>query len=166
MAGERMSEMTSTAVAATSGAAVAAAADNGETFVTFVIEKQRFGVPVLRVQDILSPDLISPVPLAPPSVHGLINLRGRIVTVIDVRTRLGLPRLDGGKSMGVTVEHRGELFTLLVDRVGDVAKLASDRLEQKPSTLEPAWRDVAAGVWRLDDGLMVVLDVDRLLDLN
>ena len=161
-----MRQTTSTAATATASAAGAAAADGGETFVTFVIEKQRFGVPVLRVQDILLPALISPVPLAPAAVRGLINLRGRIVTVIDVRTRLGLPRLIGGKSMGVTVEHRGELFTLLVDRVGDVAKLASDRLEQKPSTLEPAWQDVAAGVWRLDDGLMVVLDVERLLDLN
>lgn len=147
-------------------AADASAGQGDDTFVTFVVEEQRFGVPVLRVQDILSPEHIAPVPLAASAVRGLINLRGRIVTVIDVRTRLGLPAFDGEKAMGVTVEHRGELFTLLVDRVGDVAELSRDRLEDKPATLAPSWRDVATGVWRLDEGLMVVLDVDRLLELN
>jgi purine-binding chemotaxis protein CheW len=147
-------------------AADAPAGDGGDTFVTFVVDKQRFGVPVLRVQDILSPEHIALVPLAPASICGLINLRGRIVTVIDVRTRLGLPAYDGERAMGVTVEHRGDLFTLLVDRVGDVAELPRDRLEEKPSTLHSSWREVAAGVWRLDEGLMIVLDVDRLLELN
>lgn len=146
--------------------------DEGEIFVTFTVLDQCFGVPVSRVQDILMPDRIAPVPLAPRAVRGAINLRGRIVTVIDVRSRLGLPARDDAQrgvakgTMGVTVEHRGEFYTLLVDRVGDIAQLPPQRWEDKPSTLDPAWRDMTSGVFRLEEGLMVVLDVDRLLDLS
>lgn len=158
-----MSDMT-TLVATREGTAGEAA---GASFVTFSIEAQRFGVPVLRVQDILAPEQIAPVPLAPAAVRGLINLRGRIVTVIDVRSRLGLPPLESGeKPMGVTVEKAGELFTLLVDRIGDVVEMTPDRSEDKPSTLDPHWREVTTSVWRLDQGLMIVLDVDKLLELN
>jgi purine-binding chemotaxis protein CheW len=153
-------------------AGATAIGDDGETFVTFTVIDQRFGVPVSRVQDILMPERIAPVPLAPPAVRGAINLRGRIVTVIDVRTRLGLPARDdaveGGAAngtMGVTVEYRGEFYTLLVDRIGDIVALPPQRWEDKPSTLDPAWRDMTSGVFRLEDGLMVVLDVDRLLNL-
>lgn len=154
-------------------AAVEGAGDEDETFVTFTVFKQRFGVAVSRVQDILMPNHIAPVPLALPAVRGAINLRGRIVTVIDVRTRLGLPAGDDAGAgdaakaiMGVTVEHRGEFYTLLVDRIGDIVQLPSRRWEDKPTTLDPAWREVTSGVFRLDEGLMVVLDVDRLLDLG
>ena len=93
---------------------------NLEDFVTFFIGSQMFGIPVLRVQDILTPDQIAPIPLAPKEVVGSINLRGRIVTVIDVRTRLGLPpreKSEKGKTgnMGVTVEQDSDLYTLLVE---------------------------------------------------
>lgn len=143
-----------------------AAAGDGETFVTFSVAEQRFGVPVSRVQDILMPERIAPVPLAPTAVRGSINLRGRIVTVIDVRTRLGLAAgAAADKAMGVTVEHRGEFYTLLVDRIGDIVQLLPQLWEDRPSTLDAAWRDVTSGVFRLDEGLMVVLEVDRLLDL-
>jgi purine-binding chemotaxis protein CheW len=158
--------------AARTAAGAAIVGDEGEAFVTFTVIDQRFGVPVSRVQDILMPERIAPVPLAPPAIRGAINLRGRIVTVIDVRTRLGLPaRHDGGEggmangTMGVTVEHRGEFYTLLVDRIGDIVQLPPQRWEDKPSTLDPAWRDMTSGVFRLEEGLMVVLDVDRLLNL-
>ncbi len=139
--------------------------ENLNDFVTFIIEEQLFGIPVLSVQDILSPDHIAPIPLAPPEVSGSINLRGRIVTVIDVRTLLGLPRrkTDQHKNMGVTVEHYGELYTLLVDGVGDVVSLAFDLYEENPGTLDPVWRKFANGVYRLDGRLMVILDVERLL---
>ncbi|MBK8175701.1 MAG: chemotaxis protein CheW [Rhodospirillales bacterium] len=138
-----------------------------QTFATFNVAGQTFGVPVFRVQDILMPERIAPVPLAPASIKGAINLRGRIVTVVDVRTRLGLVERDDGKpSMGVTVDFRGELYTLLVDQIGDIIELPQYRREDKPSTLDCAWRDVTDGVYRLEDGLMVVLDVDRLLDIG
>ena len=139
-----------------------------EDYVTFTIGEQLFGIPVLRVQDILTPNLIAPVPLAPPEVKGSINLRGRIVTVIDVRIRLGLPERDkeDGQSMGVTVEQDNELYTLLVDKIGDVISLSKDLYEKNPGTLDPLWREFSNGVFRLEDNLMVVLDIDNLMNLN
>jgi purine-binding chemotaxis protein CheW len=140
---------------------------NIENFVTFIIEDQMFGIPVLSVQDILTPDRIWSVPLAPPEVEGSINLPGRFVTVIDVRIRLGLSgRPKDLANMGVTVEHRNELYTLLVDTVGDVIGLSSEYAESTPSTLDSLWREFANGVYRPDDRLMVVLDVERMLNLN
>jgi len=136
-------------------------------FVTFSIEDQMFGIPVLGVQDILTPDRIASIPLAPPEVKGSINLRGRIVTVIDVRVRLGLKKREEDRGgMGVTVEHGNELYTLLVDKVGDVTSLSSDLYEENPGTLDLVWREFANGVYRLSGQLMVVLDVDRLLNLK
>lgn len=138
-----------------------------DDFVTFVIADQLFGIPVLKVQDILQPDRIASIPLAPPEVKGSINLRGRIVTVIDVRVRLGLPQLENHENcMGVTVELQHELYNLMVDKVGDVISLEQDAFENNPSTLDPIWREFANGVYRLDGKLMVVLDVERLLDFK
>ncbi len=138
-----------------------------EDFVTFFIEDQMFGIPVLRVQDILTPDRIAPIPLAPPGVEGSINLCGRIVTVIDVRERLGLKkRASGEPAMGVTVELSQELYALLVDRIGDVVSLSADLFEDNPSTLDTLWREFALGVYLLEGPLMVVLDVDRFLEIG
>ncbi len=139
-----------------------------EDYVTFRVGDQLFGIPVLRVQDILQPDRIAAVPLAPAEVQGSINLRGRIVTVIGVRVRLGLPPLEGGKkeNMGVTVEQGNDLYTLLVDQIGDVISLSKELYEKNPGTLDPLWREFSSGVFRLDEELMVVLDIDRLLDLK
>ncbi len=141
--------------------------DGLEDYVTFRISDQLFGIPVLKVQDILMPDHIAFIPLAPKEVAGSINLRGRIVTVIDVRVRLGLStRNDEGQSMGVTVEHANDLYSLLVDQVGEVLSLDQKNYERNPSTLDPIWREFASGVYRLDGQLMVVLDVDRMLDIQ
>jgi purine-binding chemotaxis protein CheW len=137
-----------------------------EEFVTFTIDKQLFGVPILKVQDILKPNRIAPVPLAAPEIRGSINLRGRIVTVIDVRVRLGLPaNQNAEESMGVTVELHQDLYTLLVDSIGDVMTLELNKLEQNPGTLDPKWREFTNGIYRLEDNLMVVLDIDKLLDI-
>ena len=142
-------------------------------YVTFTVADQLFGIPVLKVQDILVPDKIAPVPLAPPEVRGSINLRGRIVTVIDVRTRLGLAGStgagstgEGGRGMGVTVETGHDLYTLLVDSVGDVIGLSQDLYESNPSTLDQSWMEFADGVFRLQDKLMVVLNTEHLLNLR
>lgn len=140
-----------------------------DDFVTFHIADQMFGIPVLKVQDILQPEYIASIPLAPPEVKGSINLRGRIVTVIDVRVRLGLkPKAakDSGKGMGVTVEHGHDLYTLLVDRIGDVMGLSGDNFERNPATLDPKWREFSVGVYRLEKKLLVVLDIERLLNLS
>lgn len=137
-------------------------------FVTFTVAGQLFGIPVMQVQDILVPGRIAPVPLAPPEVRGAINLRGRIVTVIDMHRRLGLPDGSGAPSdaMGVTVECGRELYTLLVDSVGDVIGLPAHLREPNPTTLERLWLEFADGVFALPDELMVVLDAERLLRIR
>jgi purine-binding chemotaxis protein CheW len=138
-----------------------------EGFVTVVTGGQLFGLRLDRVRDVFVPRGISQVPLAPPEVAGLLNLRGRIVTAIDLRRRLGLPpRSDGGAPVAVGIEERGELYGLIVDRVGDVLWLKRSSYEVNPVNLDPRWTKVCAGVHRLEHGLMVVLDVDKVLDLN
>jgi len=139
-----------------------------EQFVTFTVAGQMFGVPVLRVQDILQTHKIASIPLAPAEVRGSINLRGRIVTVIDVRARLGLEPVDDSATdqMGVTIEMGIDLYTLLADSIGDVVSLSHNSYEKTPGTLDPKWRDFANGVYRLDGSLMVVLDIERLLDIG
>jgi purine-binding chemotaxis protein CheW len=138
-----------------------------EAFVTFTVAGQLFGVPVIRVQDILTPDVIAPVPGGPRQVRGLINLRGRIVTVIDMRTHMSLPKSETGAcGMCVTVESRGDFYTLFVDTVGDVITLSKTLREGNPATLDAVWRDVADAVYRTDQGLMVALHVDRLLAIE
>ncbi len=136
-------------------------------FVTMFIDGQMFGIPVLQVQDVLGPQKITRVPLAPKEVAGSLNLRGRIVTAIDVRTRLGLPaRDDGEKSMSVVVDLNGEFYSLIVDQVGEVMALAASDYEQTPATLDERWREISDGVYRLKDVLLIVLDIKRLLRLE
>jgi purine-binding chemotaxis protein CheW len=138
-----------------------------EGFVTVVTGGQLFGLRLERVRDVFVPHGLSPVPLAPPEVAGLLNLRGRIVTAIDLRRRLGLPpRSDGGTPVAVGIEERGELYGLIVDRVGDVLRLKRSTYDVNPVNLDRRWTKVCAGVHRLDHGLMVVLDVDKILDLS
>jgi purine-binding chemotaxis protein CheW len=142
--------------------------ESKETFVTFTVNNQLFGIPVEQVQDVLMPDVIAPVPLSPPEISGSINLRGRIVTVIDVRKRLALPprpATDTRRRMGVTIESGSEFFSLLVDAVGDIMTLTELVHEDNPATLDPLWRDIAKGVYRIDGGLLVALDIERLLDI-
>jgi purine-binding chemotaxis protein CheW len=141
--------------------------DDADAFVTFTVAGQLFGVPVMRVQDILIPEEIAPVPGGPPEVRGLINLRGRIVTVIDMRKHLSLPKAGtGSKGMCVTVESHDEFYTLYVDSVGDVITLPRGRREGNPATLDAVWRNLADAVYRTDQGLLVALHVDRLLAIE
>ena len=149
---------------------MSAAHESGEAtegFVTVVTGGQMFGLRLERVRDVFVPRGLSPVPLAPPEIAGLLNLRGRIVTAIDLRHRLGLPpRSDGGTPVAVGIEERGELYGLMVDRVGDVLRLRPSSYDANPVNLDQRWAKVCAGVHRLDHGLMVVLDVDKILDLS
>jgi len=140
--------------------------DRGD-FVTVTIADQLFGIPVLQVQDVLGAQRMTRIPLAPPEVAGSLNLRGRIVTAIDIRTRLRLPpRPEGEREMSVVAEHDGELYSLLVDSVGDVLSLETAAAERNPATLDAVWRDVSAGIYRLDGKLLIILDVARVLDFS
>ena len=136
-------------------------------FVSVTIANQLFGIPVLQVQDVLGTQRITRIPLAPAEVAGSLNLRGRIVTAIDIRIRLGLPaRPEGKQAMSVVVDHEDELYSLLVDSVGEVLTLEASDAERNPATLDPVWREVSAGIYRLDGTLLIVLDVAKVLDFS
>lgn len=136
-------------------------------YVTVNIGSQLFGIPIHRVQDVFLPEAITAVPLADPEIAGVLNLRGRIVTAIDMRCRLGLPQRDvGGRVTAIGVENKGEAFGMLVDSVGEVLKLAPSVMEPNPVNLNAAWARVSSGVYRLDGQLLVVLDVDHVLNFS
>lgn len=133
-------------------------------FLTININGQKFGIPILQVQDVLGEIKVTRIPLAPPQVSGSLNLRGRIVTAIDVRKCLGLPPLEETeKRMSVVVIHDDELYSLIIDRVGDVLTLQEKEFEQNPATLDITWKSVSLGVYRLDGEILVILDVPKLL---
>jgi purine-binding chemotaxis protein CheW len=128
---------------------------------------QDFGIPVMQVRDVLGPQRTTVVPLAPAGVAGLLNLRGRIVTVIDMRALLGLPPNGADRGMmQVVVEHGEESFSLRVDAVGDVLELPGETFERTLTTLDPIWREIAAGIYRLPERLLVSLDLSRVLDFK
>src|ERR1700760_4184557 len=136
-------------------------------FVTVQIGGQLFGMPISRVQDVFMPERLTRVPLSSSDVAGVLNLRGRIVTAIDMRARLGLPKSESEKPpMAVGVELRGESYGLLIDSIGEVLKLADDSREVNPVNLDPRLAKIADGVHRLDGQLLVVLDVDRVLEIT
>lgn len=142
-----------------------AIAEKDEEFVTFTIAEQLFGIPVLQIQDVLSSYHITPIPLAPPEIIGSLNLRGRVVTAIDVRLRLGLPpRASDAESMSIVAESEGELYSLMVDSVGEVLALPRSAFERNLPTLDAKFRAFSEGIYRLEGQLLVVLDVNRLLD--
>ncbi len=141
--------------------------DNSSEYVTATIGDQLFGLPILRVQDVFTPDRLTRVPLAPPEVAGVLNLRGRIVTLIDMRVRLGLgQRTETGKPMAIGIELRGESYGLLIDAIGEVLKLDDASREANPVNLDPRLARVSAGIHRLEGNLLVVVDIDRVLELG
>jgi len=160
-----MSRHEETATEAVSG--TKAGSSEHRDYVTMSIGGQLFGIPVLKVQDVLGSQTITRVPLAPIEVAGSLNLRGRIVTAVDVRLRLGLPKRDSEKqAMSVVVEHENELYSLLVDSVGEVLSLESRDYQRNPPTLNPRLREFSDGIYRLNDSLLVVLSVSSLLNFG
>jgi purine-binding chemotaxis protein CheW len=139
---------------------------NLNEYVTGMVGGQLFGLPIRRVQDVFIPDRLTRVPLAPPEIAGVLNLRGRIVTLIDMRLRLGLDRRDDNAApMAVGVESRGESYGLMIDSVGEVLKFDNTLCERNPINLDPRLASVSSGIYRMDGQLLVVLDVDRVLDI-
>jgi purine-binding chemotaxis protein CheW len=141
--------------------------DDVTEYVTVMIGGQLFGLPISRVQDVFMPDRLTRVPLSAPEIAGVLNLRGRIVTAIDMRCRLGLPIVDtSGENMAVGIEYRGENYGLIIDSIGEVLKLTNASREANPVNLHPRWAQVSFGVHRLEGQLMVILDVERVLDMG
>jgi len=141
--------------------------DNMTEYVTAVIGGQLFGVPITRVQDVFVPDRLTQVPLAPPEIAGLLNVRGRILTVVNMWKRLDLERKEtGDRQLALGVELHGESYGLLIDQIGEVLKAAAASREDPPINLDRKLAHVCAGVHRLDGKLLLVLDLDRVLELG
>lgn len=136
-------------------------------FVTFRLVDQWIGIPVMIVQEVLVAQRIARVPLAQDGIPGLLNLRGQIVTAVDLRSTLKLPPRDAqSEYMNVVVRHDGELFAFMVDDVGDVVTVDHDAIEAPPSTLDERWRAATSGIVRRDHDLLVVMNVPDLLKLE
>ena len=134
-------------------------------YVTVMISNQLFGLPISVVQDVFMPERMARVPLASAEIAGVLNLRGRIVTAIDMHCRLALGKRATDKTtMAVGIEFHGESYGLLIDSVGEVLKLAEHTSEPVPVNLDPHLARVSSGVHRLEKQLLVVLDVDRIFD--
>src|ERR1700726_2086321 len=136
-------------------------------YVTVLLDGQLFGLPISRVQDVFVPQRLTRVPLARPEIAGVLNLRGRIVTAIDMRCRLGLPKVEEKRPpMAGGIQGQGESSGLLIDSVGEVLKLDDNAREPNPVNLDSRLAQISAGVHRLDGQLLVILDVERVLDMG
>ena len=133
-------------------------------YVTVTIRDQLFGLPIGEVEDVFEPQMVTRVPLAPPEVVGVLNLRGRIVSLVDVCTRLGMESLQPEKPMAIGLRREGGTYALLVDAVGDVIHPDQGSMEPVPTHLDARWKSVCVGVHQLEDKLMMVLDPECVFD--
>jgi purine-binding chemotaxis protein CheW len=144
---------------------------NDESTVLFTLDEQLCGLPVGHVRDILDRFELSAVPMAPREVAGNLNLRGRIVTAIDLRTRLSIDTGDAANAdarpgTAIVVEHASTLYALLVDQVSEVANLPTSCRQTKPIGLPRVWAGFTSCVYKLDKGLLALLDLEPLLALS
>jgi purine-binding chemotaxis protein CheW len=133
-------------------------------FITVTVAGQLLGLPIGRVHDVFVVNEMTTVPLAQTEIAGLLNLRGRVVTAVSLRRRLGLEdNGNAGRRMAVGLENQGEAYGLLVDEVGEVLKLDSDEMQPNPVHMDRRWVNLSQGVHQLQGELMIVLDVDAVL---
>lgn len=131
-------------------------------YVTFTLDGAHYGIDVAKVQEVLRAQRRTPVPLADPDIAGLVNLRSQVVMTVDLRTRLGLQPLPRGQEpIMVVVQVAGETVSLLVDEIGDVVEVDTDRFERPPDTLVGTTRELIIGAYKLEHGLLLALDVER-----
>jgi purine-binding chemotaxis protein CheW len=132
---------------------------------TFHLAEFHIGIDVTMVQEVLNRQDATRIPLVSEIIHGLINLRGEIVTTIDLRRRLGLPQRAAGEStMNVVIRTPDGPVALVVDRIGDVIDADESAFEFPPPTLTGAQREFITGVFKLDGGLLLLIDLERVLD--
>ncbi|OKH51420.1 chemotaxis protein CheW [Calothrix sp. HK-06] len=138
-----------------------------QQFCTFFLDKIYFGIDVLQVQEVIRFTQITPVPLAPPDILGLINLRGKIVTIIDIKSRLqmnqNIDNLNYEKKYNIILNNKSELVSLIVDDIGDVIEVAKNQFEPPPATLKGKIRSLLQGAYKLQDKFLLILNVDKIL---
>ena len=148
-------------------AAISARPQASGQFSTFFVADLFFGVDVLHVQEVLRFQPMTPVPQAPDVIEGLINLRGQIVTAIDMRRRLQMPRISGDQlPMNIVVRTPDGAVSLLVDEIGDVLDMDASNYERPPDNLDPAARELITGVYKMKDGLLLVLDTEKAVEMS
>jgi purine-binding chemotaxis protein CheW len=136
--------------------------ENNRQYSTFFIDDHLFGIEVVQVQEVLTAQMMTHVPLASATIAGLINLRGQIVTAINLRARLGFPvRRDATNLMNVVVQSPDGAVSLLVDRIGDVIEVRPDLFEAPPDRLDAQLKELTLGVYKLKDHLLLVLDTGK-----
>ena len=134
---------------------------------TFYLDKYCFGIDVLEVQEVFRYQEMTSVPLAREEITGLINLRGQIITAINLRLRLGMePRPEDKTPMNVVARTKDDVVSLLVDKIGDVLEVSEDVYEQAPDTIQGAMRDLITGVYKLEDGLLLILDTKKVVQIE
>ena len=137
---------------------------SARSFCTFLVANLMIGVEVTRVQEVLRGRHVTPVPLSQPCVAGIVNLRGQIVTVVDMRSRLGLDAASAtGQSVHVVVASAAELMSLIVDREGDVVEIDDATLEDITEVVDTAISTCVVSTSKVDGHLLLVLDPDRVL---
>ena len=135
-------------------------------YVVMRVEKQSFGIEVKHVRDVLRHQKVTSIPLAPPQVAGSLNLRGRIVTVIDLRKRLSLGETTSQTDcVFVVIDLKGELYSLMVDNVSEVLTIPASQIEKAPANLGNSWKDISTGIHKIPNELLVLVDVQVLLKL-
>ncbi|OYP36315.1 chemotaxis protein CheW [Rhodopirellula sp. MGV] len=135
-----------------------------ESYCTFRVDDLLFGVEVCQVQEVIRTHPTTSVPLAPAVVHGLMNLRGQIVSALNLRYVLGMPPAQSDhKPMNVVVRSSEGPISLLVDEIGDVVQVDRDRFEPLPETLQSQQREMLTGAFKLEGKLLLILDIDRVL---
>lgn len=140
--------------------------ENNVEFVTFFVGKNLLGIAVGLVQEVVPRQQFTPIPLSSKQIKGLINLRGQIVTVMNLRERLGLPESESDDSMNVIINYGGELLSLEVDSVGDVLPCSQSMLLSAPSTLEGSWREICENVLQMKEGLMLGVSIEKIFGFS
>ena len=136
-------------------------------FCTFYLGDLFFGVEVENVQEVFRYQDMTRVPLAHSVVRGLINLRGQIITAVDLRCRLGMEEWDEGKlPMNVVVRTEGSVVSLLVDEIADVLEVTEENFERPPDTIDEITRDLVLGVYKLKDKLLLILDTEKTVHVS
>jgi purine-binding chemotaxis protein CheW len=140
---------------------------------TFFLKRIYFGIDVQQVQEVIRSSVITRVPLAPPDICGLINLRGQIITVIDLQQRLNMgesvmrsPTQNEQHGFNIVVHSNNEVVSLLIDDVGDVLSFAKNTFQPPPATLKGRMRQMLAGAYPIQEGFLLVLDIEKIVDCN
>jgi purine-binding chemotaxis protein CheW len=138
--------------------------DRNRQYSTFHVDDLFFGIEVRQVQEVLRYLEMTPVPLAPGVIEGLINLRGQIVTAVDMRRRLGLPKRSNGETpMNIVIGSEEGAVSLLVDEIGDVLDVTAENFENAPDNMPKEQREMIEGVYKLEGRLLLVLNTERVL---